>query len=63
MVCLDKVRNRLSVVADQFGGPSSARGIFSALLSNVAAYKRTGDLSSGTYNYCQKPYVSWYEFA
>ena len=63
MVRLAKERDRLTVVADQFGGPSSARGIAVALLTIAAQYDKTGAVSWGTYHYCQKPYVSWHQFA
>ena len=63
MVRLAKDRDRLSVVADQFGGPSSARGIAEALLTIAAQYGKTGVVAWGTYHYCQKPYVSWHQFA
>ena len=63
MVRLAKDRDRLAVVADQFGGPSSARGIAEALLTIAAQYEKTGNVVWGTYHYCQKPYVSWHQFA
>jgi len=63
MVRLAKDRDRLTVVADQFGGPSSARGIASALLEIAAKYEQKGEVAWGTYHYCQKPYVSWHQFA
>lgn len=63
MVCLAKDRDRLTVVADQFGGPSSARGIAEALLTIAAQYETTGSVAWGTYHYCHKPYVSWHQFA
>ena len=63
MVRLAKDRDRLTVVADQFGGPSSARGIAAALLEIAAQFEQTGEVAWGTYHYCQKPYVSWHQFA
>jgi dTDP-4-dehydrorhamnose reductase len=63
MVRLAKDRNRLTVVADQFGGPSSARGIADALLTIAAQYQSGSSIAWGTYHYCQKPYVSWHQFA
>ena len=63
MVRLAKDRDRLTVVADQFGGPSSARGIASVLLAIAAQYESAGVVEWGTYHYCQKPYVSWHQFA
>ena len=63
MVRLAKDRDRLTVVADQFGGPSSARGIAEALLTIAAQYQSGSSIAWGTYHYCQKPYVSWHQFA
>ncbi|NRP37553.1 dTDP-4-dehydrorhamnose reductase [Marinobacterium sp. xm-a-121] len=63
MVRLAKDRDRLTVVADQFGGPSSARGIATVLLTIAAQYESKGEVEWGTYHYCQKPYVSWHKFA
>ena len=63
MVRLAKDRDRLTVVADQFGGPSSAQGIASVLLAIATQYESAADIAWGTYHYCQKPYVSWHQFA
>lgn len=63
MVRLAKDRDRLVVVADQFGGPSSARGIAATLLTMAAQYQSGSLVDWGTYHYCQKPYVSWHQFA
>ncbi len=63
IVRLAKDRDRLPVVADQFGGPSSARGIAEALLTIAAQYQNASSIAWGTYHYCQKPYVSWHQFA
>jgi len=63
MVRLAKERDRLKVVADQFGGPSSSRGIAEALLTIAVQYDKAGAVAWGTYHYCQKPYVSWNQFA
>lgn len=63
MVSLAKGRDRLRVVSDQFGGPSSARAIAEALLTIATQYQRGSLITWGTYHYCQKPYVSWHQFA
>ena len=63
MLRLAKERDRLTVVSDQFGGPTSARGIAAALLEIADQFEKTGTVAWGTYHYCQKPYVSWYQFA
>ena len=63
MVRLAKDCDRLTVVADQIGGPSSARGIAAVLLAITAQFESAGEVEWGTYHYCQKPYVSWHQFA
>lgn len=63
MVRLAKERDCITVVADQFGGPSSARGIAQTLLAIVAQFQKSDEICWGTYHYCQKPYLSWHEFA
>ena len=63
MVRLAKDRDCLTVVADQFGGPSSACAIAQALLTVAAQFEKAGFVAWGTYHFCQKPYVSWHQFA
>ena len=63
MVRLAKDRDRLTVVDDQFGGPSSARGIAEVLLTIAGQYQSGSSIAWGTYHFCQKPYVSWHQFA
>lgn len=63
IVRLAKDRGQLEVIADQFGGPSSARGIATALLEIAIRIMQSGDVTWGTYHYCEKPYVSWFHFA
>lgn len=63
MVRLAKDRDHLTVVDDQYGGPTSARGIALVLLEIAAQYLREGEVVWGTYNFSQSPYVSWYQFA
>ena len=60
---LARERDQLRVVADQIGGPSSATSIAEVLLRLASQFKQTGNLAWGTYHYCQKPYVNWYQFA
>lgn len=63
MVRLSKSRTQLSVVADQFGGPSSARAIADILLKIITQYQAVKSVAWGTYHFSQKPHVSWCEFA
>jgi dTDP-4-dehydrorhamnose reductase len=63
MLRLAKDRTRISVVSDQFGGPSSARAIAQALIEICKSIQMDNENRWGTYHFSQKPYVSWYEFA
>ena len=56
---LAKERDKLKVVNDQFGGPTSADCIAKVLLKLATEHKEQW----GTYHYSGKPYVSWFEFA
>ncbi|MEM9370466.1 MAG: dTDP-4-dehydrorhamnose reductase [Pseudomonadota bacterium] len=55
-------RDRVTVVDDQFGGPTAAGDIADAILAIGAAYGR-GDGRSGIYHFSGAPYVSWCGFA
>ena len=59
MLKLASERDQLSVVDNQFGGPTSASAIAKTLLTLVGKE----DLAWGTYHFSQLPYVSWFEFA
>ena len=61
MLRLSESREMLSVVADQVGGPTSARDIAGALL--VIAPQLGGTRSGGTYHFSGQPNVSWADFA
>lgn len=63
IIRLAKDRNTLTVVADQFGGPTSARAIAEALLTIAIQYESGKNVEWGTYHFSQKPYVSWHQFA
>lgn len=69
MLRLGAERDELGVVADQWGGPTSARGIANAIASIVAQVTRCesegNDLSSlwGVYNFSGEPHVNWAQFA
>ncbi len=69
MLRLGAERDELGVVADQWGGPTSARGIAKAIASIVSAVTRCesegDDLASlwGVYNFSGEPHVNWAQFA
>lgn len=65
MLRLAETRSELAVVGDQYGAPTSAKGIAKAIviiLSHMSETKST-DKRWGTYHYTGKPFVSWAEFA
>ncbi|MBR2647462.1 MAG: dTDP-4-dehydrorhamnose reductase [Sediminibacterium sp.] len=62
MLRLMKQRSEISVVADQFGSPTYAGDLASALLEMVAALE-AGNTHYGTYHYSNTGIISWYEFA
>lgn len=57
---LADTRNRLTIVADQIGGPTPAAGIADALFTIAKSGSR---FASGLYHYSGAPDVSWADFA
>lgn len=62
MLRLGAERDRLTIVADQVGGPTPAAAIADACLS-VAAQLAADPSKSGTYHFSGAPDVSWADFA
>lgn len=62
MLRLAETRDRLTVVADQIGGPTPARAIAHACVAIAERLKKDPDLA-GTYHFSGAPNVSWAEFA
>lgn len=62
MLALGRSRDALSVVADQVGGPTSARSIASAC-HRIARAMRNDPALTGTYHFSGAPDVSWHGFA
>lgn len=62
MLRLGAERDRLTIVADQVGGPTPAQDIAAACLS-IAAQLRSDPSKSGTYHFSGAPDVSWADFA
>lgn len=62
MLRLSETRDRLTVVADQIGGPTPAGDIAAALLAMAAALQ-TDPGRAGTYHFAGAPDVSWADFA
>ena len=62
MLRLGATRDKLTVVADQFGGPTPAAAIADALL-RIAQDLQGGRGQAGTYHFAGSPDVSWADFA
>lgn len=62
MLRLGSERDRLTIVADQIGGPTPAAAIAEACL-NMAAQLRDDPAKSGIYHFSGAPDVSWADFA
>lgn len=63
MLRLGEQRDELSIVADQFGGPTYAGDIAAALI-NIAEKIASGEhIDFGVYHFSGLPHVSWFEFA
>lgn len=63
MLRLGQDRNALSIVADQVGGPTSARSIAQVLWQIAQQHQNTGTCKWGTYHFSGAPTCSWYDFA
>lgn len=63
MLRLAKSRDEFSIVSDQFGGPTYAGDIASALFTMINNIEQGKVPKWGLYHYSGMPYVSWYEFA
>ena len=62
MLRLGAERDRLSIVADQIGGPTPARDIATACVAIARALAQDPS-KSGTYHFSGAPNVSWADFA
>jgi dTDP-4-dehydrorhamnose reductase len=56
-------KDKINIVADQFGGPTSSKSIARVLCAIAQIYESKKDLDWGTYHFTQQPHVSWYQFA
>lgn len=63
MLRLGKERDELSVVADQYGCPTSARSISEVLWQLAELYFKQKGLAWGVYHFSNTPACTWYEFA
>ncbi|OAN69441.1 dTDP-4-dehydrorhamnose reductase [Rhodobacteraceae bacterium EhC02] len=62
MLRLGAERDKLTIVADQIGGPTAAADIAAALLTMARAF-HAGQGTTGTYHFSGAPDVSWADFA
>lgn len=56
-------RDALSIVGDQFGGPTFAGDIANALIQIAKRITQGSEVEYGIYHYSGLPHVSWYDFA
>ena len=62
MLRLSETRDKLTIVADQIGGPTPAGPLAAACIAAVEALKTDASVS-GTYHFAGAPDVSWADFA
>ena len=63
MLRLGSEREELSIVGDQYGGPTSAHSIAASLLQIAKQYEEQKVINWGVYHFSSDQYCSWYEFA
>lgn len=63
MLRLGKTREELSIVGDQFGGPTYAGDIAKVLLQIAKRITQGSQVDYGIYHYSGQPHVSWFDFA
>ncbi|WHR52841.1 dTDP-4-dehydrorhamnose reductase [Vibrio furnissii] len=63
MLRLGENRDALSIVGDQFGGPTYAGDIASALIQIAKRITKGDTVEYGVYHYSGLPHVSWFDFA
>ena len=63
MLRLGKERNVVSVVADQYGSPTTAADLAEAVLTMAAQVRDGSEIGWGTYHYCGSGVTTWHGFA
>lgn len=63
MLRLGENRDALSIVGDQFGGPTYAGDIASTLIQIAQSISQGDAVGYGVYHYSGLPHVSWFDFA
>ncbi len=62
MLRLGREKEVISVVADQFGSPTSAADLAAAVLQIISRIKYNPDITWGTYHYCGQGITTWHGF-
>lgn len=63
MLRLGEIRGALTIVGDQFGGPTYAGDIAGTLIQIAKRINQGNIVEYGVYHYSGLPYVSWFDFA
>ncbi|WP_345853826.1 dTDP-4-dehydrorhamnose reductase [Shewanella algae] len=63
MLRLAQSRDELSIVGDQFGGPTYAGDIADALIAMMQHLEQGKQANWGVYHFSGMPYASWFDFA
>lgn len=63
MLRLAATRDRLQVVADQFGNPTEARDLADGLLAAAASWRKQGGFPQGLYHLAGQGRANWFELA
>ncbi|NOI37737.1 dTDP-4-dehydrorhamnose reductase [Vibrio sp. 070316B] len=63
MLRLGQTREALSIIGDQFGGPTYAGDIASTLIQIANRINQGSEVEYGIYHYSGLPHVSWFDFA
>jgi len=62
MLRLGRENEVISVVADQYGSPTSAADLADAVLQIISRIKYNPDITWGTYHYCGQGITTWHGF-
>jgi dTDP-4-dehydrorhamnose reductase len=63
MLKLAGTKEIIRVVSDQYGSPTSAGDLATAILVMVDKWRQQSVVAWGTYHYCGQGIISWHEFA
>jgi dTDP-4-dehydrorhamnose reductase len=63
MLKLTETKEKIRVVSDQYGSPTSTSDLSKTILTMVDKWRQQPAMAWGTYHYCGQGIVSWCEFA